>query len=209
VIARDEMLATLLSLVPHGVDETFRIVLVGAGDGTLAAALLDGFPEASLLALEESASMRETASRLLTPFGARAVVRSFQLATLDWWDLMRGADVVVAAMCVHRLNESKTQYLFRAAAERVSVHGALLIADRVQPQHPVARRLTVDPGDASPLFFQLVWLKHGGFPIADCFWNAGGLAVYGGFKTTSAPATAALPYAVALEAVRRRAASSH
>jgi len=52
-----------------------------------------------------------------------------------------------------------------------------------------------------------VWLKHGGFPIADCFWAAGGHAVYGGFKTAAAPASAPLDYQAALDAIRRHSAS--
>lgn len=204
----DEMLATLVSLVPRGVDEAFRIVVVGAGDGTLAAALLDCFPAATLLALEETASMRASATGTLESFGRRVSIRSFQLATLDWWDLMRGAGVVLSAMCLHRLNDSKKQYLFRAAAERVSEHGALLVADRVQPQHPIAGRIAAVSDDASPLFFQLVWLKHGGFPIADCFWAQAGHAVYGGFKTAAVPESAALTYQVALAAIRRHSPAS-
>lgn len=198
-----DMLATVMSLVPRGVGETFRIVDIGVGEGTLAVALLDCFPAATLLGLEESSTMRERATRTLEPFGSRASVRPFQLATLDWWDLMRGADAIVSAMCLHRLNDSKKQYLFRAAAERVSPTGALLIADRVQPQHPIARRLVADTGDASPLFFQLVWLKHGGFPVADCFWAEPGYAVYGGFKTTTTIESTLLSYSAAVEAVRR------
>jgi trans-aconitate methyltransferase len=203
----DEMLATLVSLVPRGGDEAFRIVVVGAGDGMLAAALLDCFPAATLLGLEETASMRERATRRLGPFGERASIRSFQLATLDWWDLMRGAGVVVSTISLHRLNDSKKQYLFRAAAERVAEQGALLVADRVQPQHPIARRLAPASDGASPLFFQLVWLKHAGFPIADCFWAAAGHAVYGGFKTAAASGSAPLTYQVALDAIRRHSRS--
>jgi hypothetical protein len=40
-----------------------------------------------------------------------------------------------------------------------------------------------DPMDhPSPLFHQLVWLKHAGFAIVDCWWLYAGHAVYGGFK---------------------------
>jgi hypothetical protein len=84
----------------------------------------------------------------------------------------------------------------------VSPTGALLIADRVRPQHPIARRLVADPGDATPLFFQHVWLKHGGFAVADCFWAAPGYAVYGGFKTTTTIESTLLSYSAAVEAVR-------
>jgi hypothetical protein len=31
----------------------------------------------------------------------RVEVRSFDLATLDWWDLLSGADLVVSTLCLH------------------------------------------------------------------------------------------------------------
>ena len=40
-----------------------------------------------------------------------------------------------------------------------------------------------DPADhPSALFHHLVWLKHAGFAVVDCFWMHAGHAVYGGFK---------------------------
>lgn len=235
---RAEMMAAILALIPYGTVETFKVVEIGAGDGRLAAALLDCFPRATLLALDGSESMRTGAARLLQQFGNRVDIRSFELTTLDWWDLMHGAGVVVSSLCLHHLNDAKKQYVFRAAAERLLPRGAFLIADIVEAQHPAARRLfeesweTVareqadasgtperldsfhrqqwnhfrfpDPADhPSPLFFQLVWLKHAGFAIADCFWAAAGHAVYGGFKTVDAPASDPLSYSVALESVGR------
>jgi tRNA (cmo5U34)-methyltransferase len=235
---RAEMMAMILALVPFGAGESFKVVEIGSGDGTLGAALLDCFPKATLLALDGSESMRARASRLLQPFGSRAAVRSFDLATLEWWDVMRGADVVVSSLCLHHLNDAKKQYVFRAAAERLSARGAVLIADLVEAQHPIVRRLFEESWDAaaheqaeasgaperldafhthqwnhfrspdpaehpSPLFFQLVWLKHAGFAIADCFWAAAGHAVYGGFKSADPPASTPLSHSVALGSVTR------
>jgi tRNA (cmo5U34)-methyltransferase len=240
---RAEMMAAILALVPFGAGESFKVVEIGAGDGRLGAALLDGFPKATLLALDGSESMRARASRLLRPFGSRAAVRSFDLATLDWWDVMRGADVVVSSLCLHHLNDAKKQYVFRAAAERLPARGALLIADLVEAQHPSVRRLfeeswdaaareqaeasgalerldafhthqwnhfrSPDPADhPSPLFFQLVWLKHAGFAVADCFWAAAGHAVYGGFKTADVSVRDPLAYSAALDAVVRALADT-
>ena len=52
---------------------------------------------------------------------------------------MFGVDLVVSSLCLHHLNDAKKQYLYKAAAERLSPRGALLIADLVEPQHPAAR----------------------------------------------------------------------
>ena len=207
---RAEMLASLIALVPFDAAAPFRIVQLAAGDGRLTAALLECFPNATVLALEGSEPLRAGAKARTERFGNRVSVRLFDLASLEWWDLLHGADLVCSVSAIHRLNDAKKQYLFKAVAERVSTRGALLIADEIAPQHPIVERLFNEPmSDAasddathrSPLFFQLVWLKHAGFAIADCFWLADGHAVYGGFKTTDASLTAPLTYAAALRSL--------
>jgi tRNA (cmo5U34)-methyltransferase len=239
---RAEMLAAMLTLIPYGAAEAFRVVEIGAGDGRLSAALLDCFPQATVLALDGSESMRVLATERLHTFESRAVVRPFDLATLDWWDMMRGADVIVSSLCLHHLNDAKKQYLFRAAAERISSRGALIVADLVEPQHPIVRKLFAEKWDSlaseqaganrapdqldafrgqrwnhfrfpdsadhpSPLFFQLMWLKHAGFAIADCVWAEAGHVVFGGFKSADPPASTPLTYADALAAVSRALAA--
>lgn len=137
---RREMMDAILSLVPFDAGDRFRVVELGAGDGSLAAALMDAHPNATILALDGSASMRDAATTRLAPFGDRARIRAFDLASLDWWDLMHGADLVVSSMCMHYLNDAKKQYLYKAIADRLSARGALVIADRILPLHPASQR---------------------------------------------------------------------
>jgi len=147
VPGRREMMATLLALVPFAAEDTFRILEIGSGEGLLAEALLDRFPGATLLALDGSETMREATRSRTSRFGDRAQVRPFELATLDWWDLMHGADLVVSSLCLHHLNDAKKQYLYKAVVERLSARGAFLIADLVEPLHAAARRLAADEWD--------------------------------------------------------------
>ncbi|HEX3704880.1 MAG TPA: class I SAM-dependent methyltransferase [Vicinamibacterales bacterium] len=146
---RDEQMATLMSLVPCAPTEPCRIVEIGCGDGRLAAALLEAFPQATLTALDGSPSMRTAAATRLTRFGDRARVVPFDLATVDWWEALFGADVVVSALTLHHLNEAKTQYVYKAIADRISARGALLIADLIAPSHPSGWALAADAWDGS------------------------------------------------------------
>ena len=59
-----------------------------------------------------------------------------------------GVDLVVSSLALHHLNDAKKQYLYKAAADRLSPRGALLIADLVDPQHPAAREAAADRWDA-------------------------------------------------------------
>jgi tRNA (cmo5U34)-methyltransferase len=146
---RREMMAALMSLVPFAIDASFRIVEIGSGEGLLAAALLERFPHATLLALDGSESMREATKQATARFSNRVQVRAFDVAALDWWDLMHGAGLVVSSLCVHHLNDAKKQYVFKAVAERLSAGGAFLMADLIEPVHPAARRLAADAWDGA------------------------------------------------------------
>ena len=77
-----------------------------------------------------------------------ARVVAFDLSSLDWWDRLFGADLVVSSLGLHHLNDAKKQYLYKAVADRLSPRGALLIADIVEPQHAAARRVAADRWDA-------------------------------------------------------------
>jgi tRNA (cmo5U34)-methyltransferase len=144
---RQEMLATLVAAVPFGRDEPIRIVELGSGDGRLAEALLDTFSAATFVALDGSESMRAAAGVRTARFGGRASVRPFALDTLDWWDVMFGADLIVSSLALHHLNDAKKQYLYKAAAERLSERGVLLVADVVDLGHPAAQYLAAEAWD--------------------------------------------------------------
>jgi tRNA (cmo5U34)-methyltransferase len=146
---RREMMATLVSVVPFAPEHTLRIVELGAGDGRLADVLLECFPRATLLALDGSESMRKAIAARTARFGGRVAVHPFELAALDWWDMMRGADLVVSSLCLHHLTDAKKQYLYKAVAQRLAGCGALLVADLIEPLHPAARRLAAETWDAS------------------------------------------------------------
>jgi len=145
---RVDMIAALVSASPFVADEALKILELGSGDGVLAEAFLARFPRATLTALDGSESMRRKATARLSAFGDRVRVAAFDVAALDWWDRMVGADLVVSSLCLHHLNDAKKQYFYKAAADRLSARGALLIADLVDPQHPALRRLAADRWNA-------------------------------------------------------------
>ena len=144
---RAEMMQRIVAAVPFARDEAFRIVELGCGNGWLASELLGAFPAATIVGLDGSESMRDQAGARLAPFGDRVRVRPFKLESLDWWDLMFGADLVVASLCLHHLNDARKQYLYKAVADRLSERGALLIADLIEPAHESARRAAADDWD--------------------------------------------------------------
>jgi len=172
---RDEMLTTLVSLVPFRATEAFRVIHLSSGEASVVRAIAERFPLATVLALDEAAD-HSIVLRDVEPFRDRVTMQSCRLGGLDWWDSMVGADVVIAPLAVHVLNDAKKRYVYKAVAERLSSQGVFLIADRIAPA----------------LLHHLIWLKHAGFSQVDCFWLFEGHAVFGGFKQREA-STARLP----------------
>jgi tRNA (cmo5U34)-methyltransferase len=146
---RDEMHAALVASAPFAPDAAIKILELGSGDGVLTEALLARFSRATLTALDGSESMRRAAATRLQSFGDRARIVSFDLAALDWWDRMFGVDLLVASLSLHHLNDAKKQYLYKAAADRLTPDGALLVADLVEPQHAASRAVAADRWDAA------------------------------------------------------------
>jgi tRNA (cmo5U34)-methyltransferase len=139
----------MLAAVPFAPGDSFRIIELGSGEGELASRLLEAFPHTTITALDGSESMRQQSEARLARFGDRARVRAFDVASLDWWDQMFGADLVVSSLCLHHLNDAKKQYLYKAIADRTSTRGVLLIADLIEPMHASARQVAADEWDAS------------------------------------------------------------
>jgi hypothetical protein len=143
--------AALIAAVPFARDEVFRLVLLRQQASGVDAALSAAHPRATIVA------------------------RQAALDRLDWWDAMFGADLVVVDGGLGDVNDARTQYLYKAAADRVSARGALLVAGALQPGH---------------LLRHLVWLRHAGFAAVDCYWRIERLAVFGGVKAPRAEASA-------------------
>jgi phosphoribosylglycinamide formyltransferase-1 len=148
----------LLASIPFSSDDRFRAVELRTGEGQLTKRLRAAFPNASVVTFDDT----------------------FDVAALTWWDVMFGADLVIAPFVMPKLTDAKKQYLYRAAADRVTPRGGILVADRIDAGH-------------SALLHQLVWLKHAGFGEVDCRWLVDGVAVFGGFRPRPAAASAPPP----------------
>ncbi len=137
VPARAEQVAALRGLIPAGADDTFTIVELASGDGTLAQALLEAFPRCHYVALDVSEVMREHLLRRLAPFRERVEARHFELASRDWRETLPSPlRCVVSSLSVHHLKGEEKRVLFADVAARLEPGGALLLADIVEPISP-------------------------------------------------------------------------
>lgn len=147
VPARAEQIATLLTLIPFAVDESFRVVELASGEGYLSQSIAAAFPNANILALDYEESMREATAKRLKVYSNRTQVEAFDILADDWFDKLDKADVVVSSLCVHHLDGAGKQRLFKAVSQRSSANGTLLIADLIEPKSEQARKLFASTWD--------------------------------------------------------------
>ena len=138
---RAEQIAAMLTLLPFGPGERFRVVELGSGEGRLAAAVMEAFPHASVVALDGSAAMRETSKERLGAYGERFDVGAFDLLDDGWWPHLDGAQVVLSSLVVHHLDGPGKRRLFQEAHRRLGAPALLLFADLVLASHPRANEL--------------------------------------------------------------------
>ena len=148
VPARDEQLATLLSLLPFGVDEAFSVVELASGEGFLASAILRAYPKSTILALDGSESMLEVTAARLMNFPGRGEVDWFDLAAPDWLPSEWRARTQWYPRCAFTTcTGPQKQRLFMDVHQSLSARGALLIADIMEPSYDQTRLFFADSLD--------------------------------------------------------------
>jgi tRNA (cmo5U34)-methyltransferase len=134
VPGRVEQTTTLLHLIPARTDEEFMVAELAAGEGVLAQAILEKFPQCRYIAFDGSAVMRERLAQRLEQFSSRVEIRPFDLAEQRWHSTLPAPlRCVLSSLCVHHLSDEGKRQLFKAMAAQLEHRGALLLADIIEP----------------------------------------------------------------------------
>lgn len=140
VPAREELIETMYSLIPARTDETFVVAELGAGDGSLAQAVLTAFPSCHYIALDRSEAMRQRLNTALAPFSPRFNVWDFELADEEWrTGFTTPLRCVLTSLVVHHLTERGKRKLFEDVVTMLEAGGAFILADIVEPISPEAK----------------------------------------------------------------------
>jgi len=152
-----------------------RFVDLGAGTGRTGRAVLERFPDARVVLLDESPEMLEVATRELAPGRVERVIVG---------DLVRALpesrfDAVVSALAVHHLPSLGKQQLFNRVRRLLRDGGTFVLADVVVPDDPddAVTPLSGDFDRPDRLDNQLTWLNDAGFD-AFCPWVWKDLALF-------------------------------
>lgn len=132
---RREQIEFIVQLIPHERSAPIKVLDLGAGQGTLAEAVLEAFPNSSVVCLDGSAVMMKIGRERLRKYQNRV---SFVLEELDnpsWLKSIDGKfDAVVSSLAIHHLSDRRKKALFREIWGMIKDKGALIIADLVKTE---------------------------------------------------------------------------
>lgn len=187
----------LLAAALGGAASGARIVDLGGGTGSLAEAILERFPEATVLVRDIDPAMLEVAAGRLARFGGRVTLERGSFA-----EALPPADAVVSAFALHhvpKLDEKAAAY--RRIRESVQAGGVFLNNDatagpfwgRIRDEWAgfMARNgFTLEQGYQNledwaeedtyySVREELLAMMEGGFEAPECFWRRGPTTILG------------------------------
>lgn len=124
---------TLLEGIPYVPTRAFRVLELGVGTGTLSSLVLARFPHARLTGVDLSPRMIARARQKLRPFRGRVELVAGDLGEFE----VRPYDVVVSALAIHHLRDSKKWRLFRRVHRCLSPGGYFGDADDHLAEDPI------------------------------------------------------------------------
>lgn len=203
---RSEGFKYMAAFVPFEHDEAIRILDVGSGQGSVAAAILDTFPHAEAVGLDVSEPMMELAMERMASYGRRY---RYSLGDFADGELPTGIggpfEVVVSSRAIHHLPGQKKAILYKDILKALVPGGCFFNLDTVAPgddylaqvYRQASRNLGNRPRDTNAPRGQrpalgghyyesaathLGYLTDAGFAPVDVFFKRMNNALIGGYK---------------------------
>ena len=121
---RKEPFERMLAQLPDDGDVPLRFLDVGAGDGRVAALILDRYPNASGMLVDFSLPMIEKGEKRLARCGSRYAYHVWDMSQGCWPENLRGPfDAVVSSAAIHHLENHRKEWLARQLHMRLRPGG--------------------------------------------------------------------------------------
>jgi len=117
------------------------------GEGLLAEMILTRYPQMTVVALDGSTEMLQSASNRLACFGERFRCQPFDLAASDWRSIDQPISAVVSSIAIHHLDANQKQTLFSDIYRLLIDGGIFVIADVVAFKDQVGSKLAAELWD--------------------------------------------------------------
>lgn len=137
---KDEMLDTIVALMPFGLEDAVTVLDVGAGQGALSARVLDRYPQARVVLFDASAEMLAVAEERLAPHAPRATLVRGDFNKPGWHTfLSRPADAVISSIALHYLAPARRAIFFQEVYERLASGGYFAHGGSFDSEHPTVQ----------------------------------------------------------------------
>lgn len=146
VPARETQIQTICALIPPQV-VPFTVWELACGEGLLAEAILQQHAHSHVIGYDGSATMRSKAQERLAAYGHRFQPRPFDLFAADWRQTETAVHAVVSSLAIHHLDDTQKQHLYNDLYDLLAPHGALIVADLVQPTSAYGTAVAVHAWD--------------------------------------------------------------
>ena len=145
---REQQIQIICDLIPP-LDDAFHILELCSGEGLLAGALLERFPQATVHAFDGSMEMLQESKRRLGQYGERFCPARFDLHARAWREASWPLRAVVSSLAIHHLDAEEKQQLYADVYRMLSKGGAFLIADLILPASRAGARVAARMWDAA------------------------------------------------------------
>jgi tRNA (cmo5U34)-methyltransferase len=123
---KDEILETVVDLIPFPEDAAIAVLDVGAGQGALAERVLRRFPRAHVTLLDASQEMLAVAEERLAPYALRYTALLGDYNAPGWHEaIRRPVHAVVSVLALHYLRTERRELFFRDAYALLEAPGYL------------------------------------------------------------------------------------
>ena len=135
--------------------------------------ILERFPQCRLHGYDGSHTMLEKTRTVLQSFGERFTLHTFDLATAGWRSFPWPVQAVVSSLAIHHLDGLQKRELYRDLYRLINPGGAVIIADLIEPVHPLGVRMAARAWDEAVR--QEALARDGDLAVFDVFqrdrWN--------------------------------------
>ena len=144
---RQHQIDIIVSLLPKS-DTPSEVIELCCGEGHLAEAILDCNLTHTVLGFDGSNEMLLEANKRLTRFGPRFQSEKFDLRDRSWRKKHSPVETVVSSLAIHHLTGPEKEIIYSDIFKMLKPGGVFIIADVIDPVHPISKRLAADEYDA-------------------------------------------------------------
>lgn len=139
-----EQINIALQVMDKACPQPEHVADLGCGDGILAHAVLNCYPQAKITALDFSEPMLDRARQRLQQFSGQVTFVQADLYEPNWCQGLGDFDVIISGYCIHHLPDERKRILYSEIYQLLKTGGCFLNIEHVSSSSPWVEELFND-----------------------------------------------------------------